>query len=81
MHGGMNCPDYNKDIRLENQTRIPDKAEYDRCIGNTSTTYDAYKQEVGSDGKRRVYGNVDYCRTSNFNVGWGLSLAPRQRWV
>jgi len=27
--------------------RIPDKAEYDRCMANASMSYDAYKRETG----------------------------------
>ena len=26
--------------------RIPDKADYDRCVANTNTTYDSYKQQI-----------------------------------
>jgi len=29
--------------------RIPDKAEYDRCVGNASTTYDTYKRQTGAE--------------------------------
>jgi hypothetical protein len=28
--------------------RIPDKADYDRCVGNASTTYDTYKRQTGA---------------------------------
>jgi hypothetical protein len=26
-------------------SKIPDKAEFDRCMSNTQTTYDSYKQQ------------------------------------
>jgi hypothetical protein len=31
--------------------RLPDKAEYDRCMGKTDTSYDSYKRESGSERK------------------------------
>jgi hypothetical protein len=32
--------------------RIPDKAEYDRCMGKADTSYDSYKRETGSERKQ-----------------------------
>jgi hypothetical protein len=32
--------------------RIPDKAEYDRCMGKADTSYDSYKRETGSGQKQ-----------------------------
>jgi hypothetical protein len=31
--------------------RIPDKAEYDRCMGKADTSYDSYKQQNESGRK------------------------------
>ena len=32
--------------------RLPDKAEYDRCMAGASTTYDSYKKQVESVKKQ-----------------------------
>ena len=29
--------------------RIPDKAEYERCMNSAATSYEAYKKETGTD--------------------------------
>jgi hypothetical protein len=31
--------------------RIPDKAEYDRCMAGASTSYDSYKRETGVESQ------------------------------
>jgi len=31
--------------------RIPDRAEYDRCMRNADLSYDAYRRETGVEGK------------------------------
>ncbi len=31
--------------------RIPDKAEYDRCMSNANTSYDSYKRQTESERK------------------------------
>lgn len=32
-------------------SRIPDKAEYDRCVRNADLSYDAYRRETGTERK------------------------------
>jgi len=32
-------------------TRIPDRAEYDRCMADASRSYDTYKRESGASPK------------------------------
>jgi len=32
-------------------TRIPDRAEYDRCMADASRSYDSYKRETGASPK------------------------------
>ena len=32
-------------------TRLPDKAEYDRCMADANRSYDSYKRETGTERK------------------------------
>jgi len=32
-------------------SKIPDKAEFDRCMRDKDTTYEAYKRQTGSEPK------------------------------
>ena len=31
--------------------RIPDKAEYDRCVREADLSYDTYRRETGAEGR------------------------------
>jgi hypothetical protein len=72
--------------RVKGIARLKGFAFYERGIAEAVLADKGEKLEVlcrlyGIGAPSWVYGNVVYCRTSNFNVGWSLSLAPRQRRV